>query len=145
MNSWIAYQSPLPNTEVNFELSEKMNKLTRKGQQGHISVYSGHAAITQFSAQGTGNTDSGVADLGVGSTATATNNEELATTEQNIITKIDTTLNGSGDLSAAVDVINVTPVHLDGSASAAAAYLNSAITATVDGTITIIWALLGDD
>jgi len=123
--------------------------------EGHIRIESGLAVITKFSAQGTGSADSGVTDIGVGTTATATDNEILATTEQNICTKIDTTLDGSGDLSGTVNsTINSTAAAFDGSSSAIICSLNAAITAAtisatetfdVSGTITINWTDMGDD
>jgi len=123
--------------------------------EGHIRVESGLAVITKFSAQGTGSADSGVTDIGVGTTATATDNEILATTEQDICTKIDTTLDGSGDLSGTVvSAINATAAAFDGSSSAIICSLNAAITAAtisateifdVSGTITINWTDMGDE
>jgi len=122
--------------------------------EGHIRVESGLATFTKFSAQSSSNADSGVCDIGVGTTATATDNEVLSSTEQDICTKIDTTLDGSGDLSGTVNsTINSTAAAFDGASTAIICSLNAAITAAtisateifdVSGTITINWTDMGD-
>ena len=122
--------------------------------EGHIKVISGHANVTVFSAQGTAAADSGVFDIALGTTATATDNEELATTEQDIVTKIEGTLDGSGDLSSAVSNIDSTDETFDGSTTAIDLFLNAAITAAtisatevfdVTAVVTVYWVNAGDD
>lgn len=94
--------------------------------------------------------DDATYDVGLGSTTVGTDNEELSTTEQNILTKIE------GDLSsgtATLQTYTVTDLGLDGHSSASDVYLNVAIMAAdasaddlldIIGTITIVWSLVGD-
>lgn len=89
-------------------------------------------------------------DFGLGTTATATDNAALATTEQNILTKIE------GNMSAQAVSLGsayATDVAIDGHTTAADLYLNAAIEAddastndfcTYTGTVTVTWLNLGD-
>ena len=122
--------------------------------EGHIRIISSHANLTVFSAQGSAKADSGVIDVGVGTTATATDNEALATTEQDIVNKLEDTLDGSGDLSATKNGTLATSVNFDGSASATTLNFNAAITAAtisatevfdVTAVVSVYWINLGDD
>jgi len=122
--------------------------------EGHTKIIGGHMNLTVFSAQGTGSADAGETDIGVGSVPVSTGDETLSGTEQDIVTKLDVTLDGSGDLPAAVSSINSTDVTFDGSATATTANFNVAIEAAtisanetfdVTGTITLSWILLGDN
>lgn len=87
----------------------------------------------------------------IGSTATATDNATLTSTEANIVPSTAGTLtDGAGN----VDGQSTAPVTLDGTASAAVARLNLAVpdadssasdTLTVTGTVTITWLNTGDN
>lgn len=91
-------------------------------------------------------------DIGIGSITAGVDNAALATTEQNIITKIE------GDLSSSAAVlhhVNSTDLTLDGTTTAEDAWLNivfegGALDAVDDdvcvvtGTVTIHWVNLGD-
>ncbi len=122
--------------------------------EGHVQVIGTHMDLTVFSAQGTGSADSGVFDVGVGSTAVDTDDETLETDEQDIVNKLEGTLDGSGDLAASVNGSLGTPAAYDGSATALTLNLNATITAAtasateifdVTAVCTVFWILLGDD
>lgn len=121
--------------------------------EGHIHILSVHADLA---VESTGATD-GIAttatyDIGIGSTATATGDAALSTTEQNILTKQEGNLS-SGE--ATIGAATASGVVLDGSATPADLYLNVAIEAddhdtedgelTFNGTVTVLWTKLGDD
>lgn len=122
--------------------------------EGHIRIISSHANLTVFSAQGSSSAESGVIDVGVGTTATATDNEALSTTEQDIVNKLEDTLDGSGDLSATKNGTLATSVNFDGSTTAITLNFNAAITAAtissteifdVTAVVSVYWINLGDD
>ena len=102
----------------------------------------------------TGSECSGVLDVGVGTAAVGTDNEELSTTEQNIVNKLEGTLDGSGDLASTLNASLGTPAVFDGSSTATTLNLNAAITAAtqsateifdVTAVISVYWINLGDD
>lgn len=122
--------------------------------EGHVQILGTHMDLTVFSAQGTGSADSGVFDVGVGSTAVDTDDETLETDEQDIVNKLEGTLDGSGDLAASVNGNLGTPVAFDGSSTALTLNLNATITAAtasateifdVTAVCSVYWILLGDD
>jgi len=116
---------------------------------GHIKLI-GSTCDLAVTCGTNGLTATATYDVGVGSTAVGTDNAELATTEQDIITKIE------GDLSSsAADLhgVNATDLALDGTSSAIDVYLNAAFeaddasandTCTFTGTVTLTWVNLGD-
>jgi hypothetical protein len=129
------------------------------GAHGVIKLYEGPAGYVEFEGAtmnlaihcgSTGFSESATYDWGVGSTTVGTDNNALATTEQNILTKAE------GDLSSGSKTITqvaTTDVALDGTSTAVDLFLNSAwegndVTAsdscTITGTITVIWRNLGD-
>jgi hypothetical protein len=80
--------------------------------------------------------------------------DALTGTEQNLIASQAVDTVGGTTLTRAVGVVGpTTPVYVDGTSSAATAYVNFAIAAannsaavdfTASGTLTVVWALLGD-
>lgn len=121
--------------------------------EGHIKIAGAHytSGVDGVAAD---STDVAAADatydIGLGSTVGI--GPELATTEQDILTKIE------GDLASSLATVasaDSTDLTLDGSTTAAACFINIAIeeadsTAGTDnvafsGTVTLTWANLGDD
>lgn len=118
--------------------------------EGHILILGAHCVLTVTAGAG-GIADTAVLDLGVGSAAAGVDNDELATTEANVLHVDELEL---ADGVAAADDILVANLALDGSATAADLYLNVAVdaddasasdTLAVTGTITVLWTKLGDD
>ncbi len=121
------------------------------GAHGSIKLYTftdGHAAVFVGCLDGTLSAGSGgiannaALDLAVGSVTVDTGDETLSLTEQNITTKEDVTLTGG---SKAFDILNLTPVDMDGELSV---YLNVAIEGascnaddvlTFNGIFTMTW------
>jgi hypothetical protein len=105
---------------------------------------------TNLSAAG----DAGVS-IGIGTAANATGAGTLATTEENICTEVAMTGYTSGVTRVQGGITGAVDVRIDGSATAADLYLNVATTnalsatgdssATVVGTVTITYSVLGDD
>lgn len=91
-------------------------------------------------------------DIGIGSITAGTDNAALATTEQDIIVKIEGNLSTS---AAVLHKVNSTDLALDGTGTAEDAWLNIVFeggaldavdddTCVVTGTVTIHWVILGD-
>lgn len=119
--------------------------------EGQIKQLGNTINLVLDCTQGTGTADSATYDIGLGTTATATDNAALATTEQNWLTKIE------GDMSSAtlanLHGVMSSDVTVDGTSTANDLYFNMAIEAddasadtvcTVSGTVTVLWANLGD-
>ena len=123
--------------------------------EGFITVLGGHmeiAVTTTSVINGTLNA-SKTLSIGVGSTTQA--NGTLATTEQDIVNVGSTTSSATINVAGATGTcVNTTPKGFDGSATPVDAYLNIGVptgtdidadaTVTVTGSITILWAYLGD-
>lgn len=117
--------------------------------EGYIKII-GVVLDADVTAGDGGIADDATYDIGLGSAAAGTDNAALATTEQDILNKIE------GDLSsgaASVASYTGTDLALDGSSTAADCYLNIAIEAddcSADdilkfaGNVKITWVLLGD-
>lgn len=123
-----------------------------EGPQGIIKVI-GSSLSLEVVCDSNGLADAATYDFGVGTTATGTDNAALATTEQNIINKIEGDLNATGTNNATLGSSFATAVDLDGHTTAVDYFFNVAIeaddasaddTCTVNGTITIVWANFGD-
>lgn len=139
-----------------------INDSGANGGHGSLKLYDAPAGILKIigssldvdvECNSTGLTDTATYDFGVGTTATATDNAALATTEQNIIAKIEGDLDGTGTNNAALGSSFATALDLDGHTTAADFYFNVAIeaddasaddTCTASGTITIVWINFGD-
>lgn len=141
-------------------LSVTMTDATTNGCHGSQKVYDfpagnimilGATSDLQITA-GAGGIADGAAVVGsVGSAAVGTNNATLTSTEADIVPSTAGTLtSGVGD----VDGQSTGAAVLDGTATAADAYLNLAVpdadssasdTLSVTGTITLVWVNLGDN
>ena len=119
---------------------------------GNIAFLGATTNLTILAGSG-GITDTAAVVGGVGTVTVATDNATLTTTEQDLVPSTAATLTaGAGDfdgqsLTAGIAVF-------DGTATAIDAWLNFAIpdagstandTLTVNGTITLVWANLGDN
>lgn len=127
--------------------------------EGHVTILGAHQHYPLGSIEcvtGTGDGYSDTADLSIGVGSAQVNaGVDLAGNEQNICTKSDVDLTAKTS-NAIESSANSTPLPLDGSATAIPVWLNSstlddadhgvnADTLRVDGTITIIWTILGND
>jgi len=139
-----------------------INDSGANGGHGSIKLYEGPAGIIkvigasvslEVVCDSNGLADAATYDFGVGTTTTGTDNAALATTEQNIIAKIEGDLNATGTNNATLGASNATAVDLDGHTTSVDYFFNAAIEAddasaddycTVNGTITIVWVNFGD-
>ena len=115
---------------------------------GMIDIY-GVIGDIAFTA-GVGVTTTATYDFGIGTETFATDNAALSAAEQDIVTKVE------GDLTASAvdaDFVNVTLANFDGHTTADDVWFNVVFedndmtatgTITVNGTIVITWANLGD-
>lgn len=141
-------------------LSITMTDATTAGCHGSQKVYDfpegnvlvlGATTDLQITAGAGGITDTASVVGAVGSVAAATDNATLTSTEANIVPSTAATLTGgAGNCDGQSTGVAV----LDGTAAAAAAYLNFAVpdagssasdTLTVSGTIELAWMSLGDN
>jgi hypothetical protein len=134
---------------------------TTSGAHGAVKVYDfpagvitilGGAASLVLTAGAGGVADGAAVVAAVGTATVGTNNATLTTTEANIVASMACTLT-DGTMAAPVTGAGVTPAGFDGTATAIAAFLNLAVpdadssandTISVTGTVTILWALVGD-
>jgi len=127
--------------------------------EGHLIILGGHQVyplgkIAATTGGCTGYLDTANLGIGVGSDE-ANAGVGLAGAEENICAEADVDLTAKTS-DAIESSVNAAIIPLDGSAAAIAAWLNTstladgdhgavADTLTVSGTITILWALVGDD
>ena len=119
---------------------------------GYIKILGCMLWIDTITAGAGGIDDAGVIDIGLGSAAVGVDNEELATTEQDIGNKVDLTL--VAGTKSNVGSYNYTDLALDGTSTAIIANLNAAVTAathgaaadtlTITGRINIDWVNIGE-
>jgi len=118
---------------------------------GYIKVLGTTTNLALDCVPTNGLVDAATYDIGIGSITAGVDNAALATTEQNIIAKIEG--NMSGATVASIHGINATSLALDGTSTAEDAWFNVAIEAddaaddqlcTLSGTVTITWSNLGD-
>ncbi len=119
--------------------------------EGHIKILSGHQQMITTVTSADSISNDATFDFALGTEGTATDNETLASAEQDITGKEDGTLSSS---TLTFDTLNATAVNDDGSDSPTTVYLNCAITATkiantddlvCTGTLTVNWLYMGDD
>lgn len=132
---------------------------TTAGAHGKIQLYdwpAGHIKILGSTCDlavtcgATGLTATATYDFGLGSAGAGVDNAALASTEQDVITKIEGDLSSS---AATLRSVNSTDLTLAGTSTAADLWLNAAFeaddasaneTCTVTGTVTVHWLNLGD-
>lgn len=126
------------------------NKQVYTFPAGNIHIIGGVCSLTV--TKGVGGIDEEATVLhAIGSAAAGTNNATLTSTEANILPQGGTILSAG---SGAINKESTAPVTVDGTASAAAAFLNLVVadtdsngndTLTVSGTIQLQWVQLGDN
>jgi len=118
---------------------------------GYIKITGATTNLALDCVPTNGLVDAATYDIGIGSITAGVDNAALATTEQNIIAKIEG--NMSGATVASIHGINATSLAIDGTSTAEDAWFNVAIEAddaaddqlcTLSGTVTITWTNLGD-
>ncbi len=109
---------------------------------GHADIYTARLILSLIAGVG-GISNSAVLDIGVGTSEVSVANDTLATTEQNILPKIDVTLTGG---TKTIESGSTTYVDLDGETEI---FLNVAIedascsandTLIISGTFTLVWS-----
>lgn len=119
--------------------------------EGRVLIHGAHAALAIAAGAG-GITDTAALVCALGSAQVGVDNATLTSTEANVIASTNATLSGGAGAFEAVS--GTALVHLDGSSTAADLFLNCAVpdagstaddTLTCNGTITLLWSLLGDD
>ena len=117
--------------------------------EGFLQYFGSVLNLSLAAAYG-GIADDATEDVGIGTVTTATDNEELSTTEQDLVNKVE------GDFAGGLKTINgynAMMASFDGHTGAKDAFLNFAIAADdcsandtmwVSGTATLFWLNLGD-
>lgn len=138
-----------------------MTDATTAGSHGSLKLYDfpeanlfflgGSASLTLTAGAG-GITDTAAVVVSVGTVTAGTDNATLTTTEADLIPSTAATLTGGVGTASGI-TLTAGAVAFDGTATAKDAWLNVAIpdadstandTLTVSGTITLVWANLGD-
>lgn len=152
---------PFRKTVLTFtNVSITMTDATTAGCHGGTKVYDFPAGLAlilgavtdlQIAAGAGGISDTAAVVGAVGTVVAATNNETLTSTEANIVPSTAATLtSGAGNCDGEA----TTSPLLDGTATAIDMYLNFAVpdadssasdTITVNGTITFLWTIIGDN
>jgi hypothetical protein len=143
-------------------VSVTMTDATTAGSHGSLKVYDFPAGLLSYLG---GTTDLTIARVGtaitttaavvgaVGTTATATDDDALTTTEADLIPSTASTLTAGAGVTKGKYAV-APQVPFDGTATAVDAYLNFAIpdagstgndALLVNGTITLVWSNLGDN
>lgn len=122
--------------------------------EGFIVIHGAQMDVVVSSTNLSAAGDAGVS-IGIGTVANATGAGTLASTEENICTEVAMTGYTSGVTRVQGGITGAVDVRIDGSATAADLYLNLATTnalsatgassATVLGTVTVTYSILGDD
>lgn len=121
--------------------------------EGYLQLIGAEANL-DFSAGTNGLTSTSTYDVGVGTADVGTDNAALATTEQDVIAKVEgNTTDGGTTTIATLHGAGTTITAYDGTATAKDLYINAAIeaddcsatqTANINGTVTVYWINLGD-